>query len=83
MMVLHSIPPDAAAGLLDPLRGNAARVAYLSSTAEHGVSSRELWQRAEPNRPRRDAPYPQKIQASPWIALESIDDLIRGVCAHD
>jgi nucleoside-diphosphate-sugar epimerase len=39
MLVLHSIPPDGPAGLLDPLRDKAARVVYLSSTAVYGAAS--------------------------------------------
>ena len=39
MLVLHSIPPDGPAGLLDPLRDTAARVVYLSSTAVYGSAS--------------------------------------------
>lgn len=35
-LVLHSIPPDGPAGLLDPLHGIAARVVYLSSTTVYG-----------------------------------------------
>jgi nucleoside-diphosphate-sugar epimerase len=36
MLVLHSIPPDGSAGLLEALHGSAARIVYLSSTAVYG-----------------------------------------------
>ncbi len=39
MLVLHSIPPAGPAELLKPLRGHAARVVYLSSTAVYGRAS--------------------------------------------
>jgi nucleoside-diphosphate-sugar epimerase len=39
MLVLHSIPPDGPAGLLDPLRNKARRLVYLSSTAVYGGAS--------------------------------------------
>ena len=39
MLVLHSIPPDGPRDLLDPLRDNARRIVYLSSTAVYGAAS--------------------------------------------
>jgi nucleoside-diphosphate-sugar epimerase len=39
MLVLHSIPPDGPAGLLNSLKNNAARVVYLSSTSVYGGAS--------------------------------------------
>ena len=39
MLVLHSIPPDGSAGLLEPLRDHAQRLVYLSSTAVYGATS--------------------------------------------
>lgn len=39
MLVLHAIPPDGPANLLDTLRGFAARMVYLSSTAVYGSAT--------------------------------------------
>ena len=38
MLVLHSIPPDGPADLLEPLRSMARRMVYLSSTAVYGAA---------------------------------------------
>lgn len=39
MLVLHFIPPDGPANLVDPLRNKARRIVYPSSTAVDGVAS--------------------------------------------
>jgi nucleoside-diphosphate-sugar epimerase len=36
MLVVHSIPPEGPSDLLAPLRGNARRIVYISSTAVYG-----------------------------------------------
>jgi nucleoside-diphosphate-sugar epimerase len=72
MRVLHSIPPPGPNGLLDSLRGHAARVVYLSSTAVYGaetlVDENTPVDLAEPrSRSRLDAE--RAIAAGPWSSL--------------
>jgi len=72
MLILHSIPPDAPADLLEPLRGKAARVVYLSSTAVYGSASRV----GETTVPEPGTPLAQAcldaeltIAEGPWSSL--------------
>lgn len=72
MLVLHSIPPDGPAGLLDPLRDNAARVVYLSSTAVYGAAScvdavTEVDPSTERARARLEAE--RGVAEGPWSSL--------------
>jgi nucleoside-diphosphate-sugar epimerase len=72
MLVLHSIPPDAPADLLDPLRDKARRVVYLSSTAVYGAASvvdetTPVDARTERARARVEAE--RAIAEGPWSAL--------------
>lgn len=71
MLVLHSIPPDAPADLLEPLRGNAARVVYLSSTAVYRSSRVDATTAPEPGtglaRARLEAE--RTIIEGPWSSL--------------
>lgn len=72
MLVLHSIPPEGPAGLLDPLRDNAARVVYLSSTAVYGAASRvdEVTDvDASTERSRARLEVEQAIAEGPWSSL--------------
>jgi len=72
MLVLHSIPPDGPAGLLDPLRDKAARVVYLSSTTVYGAASRvdevtEVDPSTERARARLEAE--RGVAEGPWSSL--------------
>jgi len=72
MLVLHSIPPDGPAGLLDPLRNTARRLVYLSSTAVYGATSvvnetTPVDEGTERARARLEAE--RAIAEGPWSAL--------------
>jgi len=72
MLVLHSIPPDGPAGLLDPLRHTARRLVYLSSTAVYGAAaivneSTPVDDDTERARARLEAE--RAIAEGPWSAL--------------
>jgi nucleoside-diphosphate-sugar epimerase len=72
MLVLHSIPPDGPAGLLDPLRNTARRLVYLSSTAVYGAATivnenTPVDQDTERARARLEAE--RAIAEGPWSAL--------------
>ena len=72
MLVLHSIPPDGPADLLDPLRNKARRLVYLSSTAVYGVASivnesTPVDEATERARARLEAE--RAIAEGPWSAL--------------
>jgi len=72
MLVLHSIPPDGPAGLLDPLRNTARRLVYLSSTAVYGAASivNETTAVDEgPERARVRLEAERAIAEGPWSAL--------------
>ena len=71
-LVLHSIPPDGPAGLLDPLRDNAARVVYLSSTAVYGAASRvDEFTEVDPSTERARARLKAErgVREGPWSSL--------------
>ena len=72
MLVLHSIPPDGPAGLLDPLRNQARRLVYLSSTAVYGAAS--IVNESTPvdggtERARARLEAERAIAEGPWSAL--------------
>jgi nucleoside-diphosphate-sugar epimerase len=72
MLVLHSIPPDGPAGLLDPLRNKARRLVYLSSTAVYGEAS--IVNESTPvdegtERARARLAVERAIAEGPWSAL--------------
>ncbi len=72
MLVLHSIPPDGPAGLLDQLRNRARRLVYLSSTAVYGAAS--LVNESTPadestERARARLEAERAIAAGPWSSL--------------
>jgi len=72
MLALHSIPPDGPAGLLDPLRGMARRLVYLSSTAVYGAAS--IVNETTPvdegtERARTRLQVERAIAAGPWSSL--------------
>jgi len=72
MLVLHSIPPDGPAGLLDPLRNKARRVVYLSSTAVYGaarVVNETTPVDASTERARARLEAEQAIAKGPWSSL--------------
>jgi nucleoside-diphosphate-sugar epimerase len=72
MLVLHSIPPDGGAGVLDPLRGKAARVVYLSSTAVYGESAlvdENTAVDARTDRARARLAAESEIAGGPWPSL--------------
>jgi nucleoside-diphosphate-sugar epimerase len=72
MLVLHSIPPDGPAGLLDPLRNKARRLVYLSSTAVYGAAS--IVNESTPvdegtERARARLGVERTVAEGPWSAL--------------
>lgn len=72
MLVLHSIPPGGPAGLLDPLKNQARRLVYLSSTAVYGAASlvnesTAVDESTERARARMEAE--RAIAAGPWSSL--------------
>ena len=72
MLVLHSIPPDGPRDLLDPLRDNARRIVYLSSTAVYGAAS--IVDEATPvdpatERVRARLEVERAIAEGPWASL--------------
>ncbi len=72
MLVLHSIPPDGPADLLDPLRNKARRLVYLSSTAVYGAASivnesTPVDESTERARARLEAE--RAIATGPWSSL--------------
>lgn len=72
MLVLHSIPPDGPAGLLDSLKNNAARVVYLSSTSVYGGASlvNEVTAAdATSERARARLEIERSIAEGPWSSL--------------
>ena len=72
MLVLHSIPPDGPANLLDPLVGNAARVVYLSSTAVYGNANlvdENTPVDASSDRARGRIEAEQAVAEGPWSSL--------------
>lgn len=72
MLVLHSIPPDGPPGLLHPLRNNAQRLVYLSSTAVYGAASivNETTPVDDgPERARARLEVERAIVEGPWSSL--------------
>ena len=72
MLVLHSIPPDGPADLLDPLRHKARRVVYLSSTAVYGAAT--VVGETTPGdsgteRARKRLEAEQTVTQGPWSSL--------------
>ena len=72
MLVLHSVPPDGPADLLDPLRHKALRVVYLSSTAVYGAAT--VVGQTTPGdwgseRARKRLQAEQTVTQGPWSSL--------------
>ncbi|WP_051670871.1 NAD-dependent epimerase/dehydratase family protein [Bryobacter aggregatus] len=72
MLVLHSIPPGGPRELLDPLRSQARRLVYLSSTTVYGAASivnesTPVHENSERARARLEAE--RAIAEGPWSAL--------------
>ncbi len=72
MLVLHSIPPEGSVGLLEPLRGLAERIVYLSSTTVYGDAAHvdeTTPAQADAEHARARLAVERSIAEGPWQSL--------------
>jgi len=68
MLVLHSVPPEGSAGLLEALGDAPARVVYLSTTGVYGSANVvDETTAVDPAHPR--IAEEQRVAAGPWSSL--------------